>query len=400
MKKIIAFLWIIAFSLPVLCQDALDPLLRAKAYSSAGNPDLAISELTESIKSIKDYRLYLERAEANALKGDYSAAINDYNEANKMNPASGEYGLARIYALKGDVQTSIYHLEMNLSSSWKKSEKEIILDPAFGAIENKPEWRAFRRKERYSDLEKKVSEIEFYTSAGKPGDAGILLNEIRSDYPETDAILYAEALVSMASGKNSEAVKSLSKLIGLYPKNEKYLRTIARAHEAISNYAGALITYTRLLDSGVADAELLLARAKCLRKTGENDRALQDIDKYLSLYPENKEALSLAGRTEAVTGDNLRAIELFTKNLQLHPNDADCYVDRGNSYFAARSWDWAIKDYSMSLDLKPGNPDAWLNKGIALLSSGKKNDACHDFRKALSLGNKRASEFISRNCIE
>jgi Flp pilus assembly protein TadD len=59
-----------------------------------------------------------------------------------------------------------------------------------------------------------------------------------------------------------------------------------------------------------------------------------------------------------------------------------------------------MQDYSMSLDLKPGNSDAWLNKGISLLNSGKTDDACHDFRKSFSLGNKKATEFVSRYCIK
>ena len=75
-------------------------------------------------------------------------------------------------------------------------------------------------------------------------------------------------------------------------------------------------------------------------------------------------------------------------------------MDRANSYFVSKSWDWAIKDYSMSLDLSPANPDVWLNKGIALLNTNRVDDACHDLKKALSLGNKRASEYISRNCIK
>ena len=54
----------------------------------------------------------------------------------------------------------------------------------------------------------------------------------------------------------------------------------------------------------------------------------------------------------------------------------------------------------MSLDLQPANADVWMNKGIALLNSGKTEDACHDFREALSLGNKKAAAYISRNCIK
>jgi Flp pilus assembly protein TadD len=82
-----------------------------------------------------------------------------------------------------------------------------------------------------------------------------------------------------------------------------------------------------------------------------------------------------------------------------HPGDPECYIDRANSYFAAKSWKWAADDYGMSLDLKPGNAEAWLNKGISLLNSGNKEDACHDFKRSMNLGNKKAADYISRNCI-
>jgi Flp pilus assembly protein TadD len=54
----------------------------------------------------------------------------------------------------------------------------------------------------------------------------------------------------------------------------------------------------------------------------------------------------------------------------------------------------------MALDIQPDHPDVWLSKGIALLNSGKTEDACHDFRRALSLGNKKATGYISGNCIK
>lgn len=401
MRKTVALLFILSVSFASFAQDLLvDNILKARALAATGQADLAVDGLSEAINSTSDYRLYLERAEAYSLKGDYSAAISDYNEANRLNQGSGDFGLAKVYALRGDAQTALYHLGMNLESDWKKSEKEIMLDPSFNAIGNRPEWRNFWKKEHYTGLERNVSEIEYYTSSGMTDDARQLLSEMKINYPGSDEVSYSEALVSLVTGKPADAVRITSGLTVESPVNEKYYRLHARAQEASSNAAGASETYTRLLQSGVADAKLLLSRAECYRKTGEHDRALADVEKYLSFYPENKEALRLAGRSQAVTGDNLKALELFSKNLQLHPNDPELYVDRGNSYLAARSWDRAIKDYSMSLDLKPGNPDVWLNKGVALLNSGKKQEACHDFRKALSLGSKRASEFITRNCIK
>ena len=143
-----------------------------------------------------------------------------------------------------------------------------------------------------------------------------------------------------------------------------------------------------------------MLRADCYRKTGETDKALRDVRKYLEIYPENRSAISMAGKLESNSGDNLKALEYYSKNLKLHPNDPECYVDRANSYFISKTWDLAISDYSMSLDLKPTNSDVWLNKGIALLNSGKVEDACHDFRISFRQGNKRVADYISRNCIK
>lgn len=399
MKKIIIVLSVVLCCSFAAGQRPSDYLMKARALVSAGRNSEAIQILSDRLASEKDYRFFLERAGAKEATGDYSGAISDLNEANKLVPTSGEYGLSRIYALKGDAQTSLYHLELNLASTFRKGEKEIFLDPAFGSIDNRTEWRSFWKKERFTDVEKKVSEIEYCTSRNRTSDAESILQELRSGYPDAIEVLYSEALIRLESGKAADAVKYALQLTAAAPGNEKYLRLLARAQEAGSNYAGASDTWTRLLESGVPDASLLISRAQCYRKTGEHEKALNDLNRYIELYPDNREALSLAGKTEAVTGDNLKAIELFSKNLKLHPGDPDCYIDRANSYLAAKSWDYAINDYSMSLDIKPGNADAWLNKGVALLGKGQVNDACHDFRRALSLGNKRASEYISRNCI-
>lgn len=394
------FILSLAIAVPVSGQNAADRIMKARALAETGQPQQALEILKEAAGKEKNHSIHIESAEISLVNRDYSAAIAGFTEANRISAASGDFGLAKVYALRGDPATSLYHLDLNLKSQWKKSEKEIMLEPSFGKIENSREWKTFWQKERYTGLEKKVSEIEYYTSIGKTANAQPILNEIKNIYGNSEGVAYSEALVFLSSGKAAECIRVLTALTQANPGNEKYLRLLAKAQEAGSNFAGATNTYSKLIDAGVADARLFMARAAMYRKTGENDKALADVQKYLDYYPDDPGALSLAGRTQAVTGDNLKAIELFSRNIELHPHDAALYVDRGNAYLVAKTWDRAINDYSMSLDLKPGNPDVWLNKGIALLNSGKKTDACHDFRMALSLGNKRAAEFIGRNCIK
>lgn len=277
MKKIITFSWVLLSACFIYGQAADDFLLKAKALNEAGKPEQAIKILDGVLAEKKEYRIYSQRAESNILKGDYSAAIADLNEANRVNPASGEYGLARVYALKGDASTALYHLELNLNSQYKEPEKAVMLDPAFSTLENKQEWRQFWKKEWYSVPERSISEIEYYTSVGKTEESKEVLSELKKNYDNSPDIIYAEALVGLGSGKYPEVIKMMSELNNSNPGTEKYLRLLAKAQTGASDPAGASATYTELINSGVADAELLMMRADCYRKTGETEKALSDI---------------------------------------------------------------------------------------------------------------------------
>lgn len=398
MKKILIIFLLLTFTRLADAQETFDVLLRAKAASAAGKTDEAVRILSEADGT--DLRILLERSEVFISKGDYQSAITDLNSANSIKRGSGDFGLSRIYALKREAATSMYHLASCLRSPFRKSEREIMLDPAFAPIENSPEWRSFWKEAKFSTYEKSIAEMEYYFSAGKKEEAESVSSMLGREYPGTEGSQYAGALVSLTGLKYSDAVRQLSTLVASHPGNEKYLRLLAGAQEASGNAAGASVTWSALIDSGVADARLFVSRAGCYLKTGETDRARADIRRFLELYPGDSEAVRLAGKVESAAGDNLAAIALYTNNLKLHPDDPQCFTERGDAYFIAKSWALAADDYSMALDLSPGNSNAWLNKGISLLNTGNRDDACNDFRMALKLGNRRAAEYISANCLK
>jgi tetratricopeptide (TPR) repeat protein len=400
MKKKLVLLNSLFFAAAIFAQQPVDYLIRAKAFIESGKTNEAIILLSEGLLKNQDYRFFIERGEAYMAGGDYIKAANDYLSANAMEVYSGDYGLARIFAMKGDAVNSLKHLEKNISSLYKKSEKEIKLDAAFSLIENTPDWRQFWKKERYSIFERKISEIEYYISVGKTEDAVTALNELVIYNNDDSDTQYAKSLVRFSQGKYGESITELTKLLDSDKKNVTYLRLLAKAQTYSGNPSGASQSYSNMIDMGVADAGLFMLRADCYNKTGETDRAIRDVTKYLELYPENRAALSFAGKIVAQAGDNLKALEYFSRNLKLHPDDPECFIDRGNSYFVSKTWDYAISDYSMALDIRPSDSETWINKGVALLNSGKTDDACHDFRMALTLGNKKATILISRNCIK
>jgi len=380
-------------------QSVWDVVLKARALGEGGKSGQAVAILSESLSKDRTSMLYNARADAEIIEGKLSLAVDDYNAANAIDPSSGEYGLARAYALMGNPASALLHLEKNIASQYRKDEKDILLDASFGKIENTPEWRLFWKKERYTGSEKIISQIESYVAAGKTAQASGALAELTSDYPGTVGSEYGEALVHISVGRFQDAVNKLTALLQTDPTSISYLKALASGQIGSGNFAGAAMTYSKLIDLKLMDAELLYNRAVCYKKTGDIDNARIDIQRYLSIYPESSNALSLAGKIESASGNSLKAIAYFSGNLKLHPGDPKCYIDRADTYLLSKSWEWAEKDYSMSLDLDPSNSQAWLNKGISLIQTGKTDDACHDFRQALALGNKQAADFIGRYCI-
>lgn len=386
--------------LKIYSQNVTDQLLEGRALMDAGRFDEAVSSLTNALNVKQDGRLYAMRAEVLLRSKDLQGAATDFQQANKMIQGIGEYGLAKISALAGKTEEALNHLEKNINSPYQKSEKEIMLDPVFTSIENTPAWRQFWKEERYSIFDRKISEIEYSLATKNNTEALNIYKELASDYPGGNKTRYALALIENSNKRYQEAASLLAEITSDERSNEGYLRLLARVQQASGNPAGASVTYSRLLNLEVIDAELYIRRAECYINTGEIQRARNDIAKYLKLYPGDREALSLAGRIEGRSGDNLKAIDYYSQNLKLHPGDPECYTDRASSYMAARSWQFAADDYAMALDIDPSDPDVWLNRGVALLNMGKVEDACYDFRKSLALGNRKASQYISKNCIK
>ena len=61
-----------------MAQQTVDYILKARALTEAGKPEQAINLLNRAINETKESRLFTERAEANILKGDYSAGYQRF----------------------------------------------------------------------------------------------------------------------------------------------------------------------------------------------------------------------------------------------------------------------------------------------------------------------------------
>lgn len=138
-------------------------------------------------------------------------------------------------------------------------------------------------------------------------------------------------------------------------------------------------------------AEVCLATARELEKTGNEPEAIQQYEKARHNNPK----LTQVSRRLAVLYDRQcnyeRALAEYRLALQLTPKDADllndvgyCHYERGDAVQAERCLRQAVA-------LQPDNKRAWINLGLALGAQGHYPESYDAFARALSPGEARAN---------
>jgi len=399
MKKILFCLTVLLTSQIMSGQPGYETLLRAVTLAGRGETTGAAALLTGTDDINGDANLLAVRGDIFLRASMVKEARADFMRAESLSQGSGLYGLARCAAAGGDAKTAVSLLEAHLKSTLRKSEPEIMLDASFKPVSSSPEWRTLWKKDWYRGDERKGWELDYYLKSGRTDMAAGAYAELASLYPEKPVTGYCHARILMSSGRYREAAEILDAVTRGSDVPAGWIYTLAEAREGEGNSYAAAAIYDRLITARVPDPELLLRKARMLIRSGDREAAKKEMQRYVSIDPDNTEALGLIGRTYAEEGAIYEALPYLNDNIDKHPGEASAFRLRGDAWLAARTWDRAADDYTMSLDLDPDDGAVNLNLGIALINSGRSDDACHYLRKARSLGMKEATDYLARYCI-
>ncbi len=399
MKKILFSLAVVLASQMASGQTGYESLLRAVSLAGRGEPKEAVALLPATADLNGDAALLTVRGDIYLKASMVREAKSDYMRAESLRQGAGLYGLAKCAAAEGDVKTAVSLLEAHLRSDLRKSEPQILLDNAFKAVSASTEWRTLWKKDWYKVYERKSWEIENYLKSGRNDLAEGSYAELASLYPEMPVTEYCHARILMSSGRYREASEILASVTQDSDTPASWLYALAEAREGEGDHYAAATVYDRLISARTPDPGLLLKKARMLIRSGDRDAAKKEMQRYISIDPDNTEALGLIGRTYAEEGAIFEALPYLNENVEKHPGEASAFRLRGDAWLAARTWERAAEDYTMSLDLDPDNGAVNLNLGIALVNSGRSDEACHYLRRARSLGVREATDYLAKYCL-
>ena len=284
----------------------------------SADPDTRIAGCTALIQTGQDTPrnlsvIYNNRGSAYNTKRDYDRAIQDFNEAIRLNPNDSdnyrELGIA-CYG-KGDYDRAIqdYNLAIHLNSN--DASAFYRRGDAFSG-------RGLDYDHQYNHRQA----IQNYTEAIQDYDEAIFLNPANASAEFGRGLAYdRRGLENDNRDDYNRAIQDLGEAIRLKPKD-----------------AGAY-TY----------------RGMAFNQKGDYDQAIQDLNEATRLNPKDTLAYIGRGASYLRKGDFDRAMQDFEEVVRLNPKDTFAYEGRGEVHFFQSNLAAAMSDFETAISDAPSS---------------------------------------------
>ncbi|MEW6348792.1 MAG: tetratricopeptide repeat protein [Thermodesulfobacteriota bacterium] len=163
--------------------------------------------------------------------------------------------------------------------------------------------------------------------------------------------LHKSALRALRLGEDYEAIKLLSRAIGMNPRNSRYYN-----------------------DRGVA-----------FKRSGNIEQAMADYSKALEIDPHFGGALNNRGVALLLREDYDGAIQDFTRALETQRNDARLLGNRAMAYHKKGDVAKALADFEKAAVGGNRDPKVFVSWAECLLSKDERNEAIRVYKKALQM---------------
>ncbi|NOY37724.1 MAG: tetratricopeptide repeat protein [Chlorobi bacterium] len=340
----------------------------------------------------------LFRGEALMLAGDYDGALEAFYLADQKSPGISSLWISRTYTLAGNPQKALAWLRTHLQSPWRQSRKVIVMDTILSRLEDTPGWRDLWKNDWYPEKEKRMYEVDFSLAQEQFREAQNQVESLISRYGDDPGLLTLRAKVYTRMGKPEAAVKDYRKALQTISGDTAALSGLAVAEEKLRQYPEAIDSWTIILKTAPERFDLLIKRAEAYARNGQFEKAISDLQQYLSYFPESTETLFHMGNYAVEAGKYTSAMRYYSQVIDRDATSPVYFVARADAYMKARTYRYAAADYSMALDLDPTNGDVYLRRGQALLKTRQKKEACFDFKQALHYGKKEAVTWLQEYC--
>jgi tetratricopeptide (TPR) repeat protein len=342
-------------------------------YLANGDYDLAIDLynglLSSKTQSPRDYQ-YANRAIAYTKTGQYQKAIDDFEQAIRMNSKEISFlaGDAYAYAqLKKPVQAiSIY----NSVLSRQPKNIDALVHRGWCHSQMSEDALALADMRRAGKIAPKDArplyfEARFWSDRKQPAKAMDYFNKAIAVDSQSSEAYQARAELLLKGHAYEKAYSDYLALGKLGANSLKYYSVLATLAEKLGKQEQAAAAYTNILKTDPKDLKALAGRAGALVTMGKFQNALTDCGVILRLSPNNSQALYLRGKCEDSMGNSISAMNDFTAAINADNKNANAFLSRGNYYLQQKDWISASNDLERAIASNPSLTEAVTKRNVA-----------------------------------
>jgi tetratricopeptide (TPR) repeat protein len=199
-----------------------------------------------------------------------------------------------------------------------------------------------------------------------------------------------------AKGMVKEAEHDYDMAIKEAPKGENIVPYIAcRGHLRLKNndWKNAIRDFSKVLEVDPKDTASLFSRGFSRYNTKNYADAIEDFSAVLKANAKNVMAYYYRGQCNYQIEDYKATMKDCNKITEIDPANFDAIITRGWCRLRLGIPRSALPDFNRAIELRPMDAKGYYGRAVYYYSIKKENDACADYKKAISLGIKETDEF-------
>ena len=405
--------------------DSTSLLLLSELYLTEGRQELAGDALEEVLQiDNRSYAAHVLLARLLVVEKKYDKSIDHYQQALEINWSSElqlELAERFLQQKKYDKAKSLY--QDLLARDEFNEDARIALVHVY--LEQNREDQALKELNRLKVITSRPDRVDItiarlYARKKEYAKAISILEDVLSS-KDTGEVRYLLAFLHYQTGQYEATLQDLK---GIHQDAEEYedgvflqvrtLRELKREEEAIRLLESAIAeeqgrnpdmyvllaslyqlnkheeqgrkTFVRGIKSYPDDGNLLYEYGLFLDYQGEQQQALDVMQKVIKLQPEHAAALNYVGYTWADKKIKLdKAFAYVKKAVELKPDNGYIRDSLGWVYYRQGKLELAIQTLEQAVQLSPDDPAILDHLADVYLESGRVSDALKTYRKALDL---------------
>ncbi|HMM79074.1 MAG TPA: tetratricopeptide repeat protein [Pyrinomonadaceae bacterium] len=282
--------------------------------------------------------LYFYRGNANFLAGNYKAAYEDLSRASSLDPRIGARAkemtdaareIASLLPVKKvPVNVEKRSLEVSLTAN------SLLIQRALKKTNKEP-------KEVIDALDRQIVE--------KLNEA-IRINKFNSHAYSSRASFYK------AQNQRAKALIEYTKAIAVDPKSAPTIFSRGELYAEMKNYQMAIADFSTAIQINFEGlgytSNYYSARADAYEKSGQKEKALQDLNYMIEVRPNEAFGYSLRASYHLRQNDRTKALADLNKAIEVAPKDASNRLSRCRFYVEAKNFSAAVADCTVAIDEK------------------------------------------------